>query len=163
MKKIFEQLLESYEYRINIKKYWKRRLAIQNREGLLKKYYLIWIKRQESKFSATTGTGLGTKDSPCCQFKEPIFIPHGLSGIVLARNVVFTGKTTIYQHVTIAEADKEKITYIGDNVEIGAGAVILNNSRIGNNVKIGANAVVVHEVPDNCTVVGIPAKIINKH
>ncbi|MDR2798933.1 MAG: serine O-acetyltransferase, partial [Treponema sp.] len=45
---------------------------------------------------------------------------------------------------------------IGDNVEIGAGAIIIGNIKIGNNVMIGANAVVTKDVPDDCTVVGIP-------
>lgn len=49
---------------------------------------------------------------------------------------------------------------IGDNYFIGAGARILSNVTIGNNVKIGANAVVTKDIPSNCTVVGIPAKII---
>ena len=49
---------------------------------------------------------------------------------------------------------------IGDNVHISAGARILGPIRIGNNVIIGANAVVVKDVPDNCIVAGVPAKII---
>ena len=55
----------------------------------------------------------------------------------------------------------EKVPHIGDNVFIGAGAKILGDIKIGNNVKIGANAVVTKDVPDNCTVVGNPAVIIN--
>lgn len=128
--------------------------------GGLKRYFLIWLKRQESRFGATTGTGLGTLSSPCCKFQEPVFLPHGLSGIVIARNVIFEGKATIYQHVTIAESDKNKITVIGENVEIGTGAVILNNVKIGKNAKIGANAVVTKDVPDDTTAVGIPARLI---
>lgn len=127
-----------------------------------KKICIIWLRRQEAKFNSSTGIGLGTKESPSCIFKEAAYLPHGLCGIVIARNVIFQGKVTIYQHVTIAEADRKKVTYIGDNVMIGAGAVILNNSRIGNNVCIGANAVVVNDIPDNCTAVGVPAKVV-KH
>ena len=51
---------------------------------------------------------------------------------------------------------------IGNNCMIGAGAVILGNIVIGDNVKIGANAVVLKDIPDNCTVVGIPGKIIER-
>ncbi len=47
---------------------------------------------------------------------------------------------------------------VGDNVMIGAGAVILGNIKIGNNVQIGANAVVTHDIPDNCVAVGVPAR-----
>lgn len=48
----------------------------------------------------------------------------------------------------------------GDNVDIYANAVIFGGIRIGSNVKIGAGAVVNKDVPDNCTVVGNPMRII---
>ena len=49
---------------------------------------------------------------------------------------------------------------IGDNVSVGANAVIIGPIRIGNNVTVGAGAVVVKDVPDNAVVVGNPARII---
>ena len=69
---------------------------------------------------------------------------------------------TIYQHVTIASDDPQKLTIIEDDVVIGAGAVILKNVHIGKGAKIGANAVVVCDVPDGATAVGVPARIIIK-
>ena len=42
---------------------------------------------------------------------------------------------------------------------IGAGAVILGNIKIGDNVQVGANAVVTHDIPDNCVALGVPARI----
>lgn len=45
---------------------------------------------------------------------------------------------------------------------IGAGAVVLGEVKIGDNVKIGANAVVLKDIPDNCTVVGIPGQIVKQ-
>ena len=56
---------------------------------------------------------------------------------------------------------KGEIT-IGDNVWIGDKATILSGVRIGNNVIVGANAVVTRDIPDNCVVAGIPAKIIKQ-
>lgn len=50
---------------------------------------------------------------------------------------------------------------IGDFCHLGAGSIILPDVQIGNNVIVGAGAVVTKNLPDNCTVVGIPAKIIN--
>ena len=52
--------------------------------------------------------------------------------------------------------------YLGDMVKIGAGAIIIGDVHIGNNVRIGAGAVVTKSIPDNCTVVGNPARIIIK-
>lgn len=52
---------------------------------------------------------------------------------------------------------------IGDNCYIGPGAKIVKPVRIGNNVVIGANAVVNRDIPDNCMVAGIPAKVIKRY
>ena len=52
---------------------------------------------------------------------------------------------------------------LGDNVTVGTGAKVLGNIRIGDNVKIGGNSVVVKDVPDNCTVVGVPGRIIKRN
>ena len=49
---------------------------------------------------------------------------------------------------------------LGDNVEIYANAVVFGGITVGNHVKIGAGAVVNRDVPDNCTVVGNPCRII---
>ena len=45
---------------------------------------------------------------------------------------------------------------------VGAGAKVLGPFKIGNNSKIAANAVVLEEIPDNCTAVGIPAKLVRR-
>lgn len=103
---------------------------------------------------------MGTIDDLCCIFVCPPKLYHGLSGIVIAKNVEFKGNVTIYQHVTIAEEDKSRMTIIGDNVVIGAAAVILNNSKIGDNCRIGAGSVVTKDFPDKAVIAGIPAKII---
>jgi serine O-acetyltransferase len=55
-----------------------------------------------------------------------------------------------------------EVPTLGNNVFVGSGAKIIGGVKIGNNVKIGANAVVLTDIPDNCTAVGIPAKIIKK-
>lgn len=125
--------------------------------GVKRKIAVLLCRRIEAKKCSTTGTGpIG--DS--CMLKEPLILPHGLSGIIIARNVEIGKHVAIYQHVTIAESDKQKKTIIDDNVIIGAGAVILNNPHIGKGAKIGANAVVLTDIPDNATAVGVPAKII---
>lgn len=52
-------------------------------------------------------------------------------------------------------------TVLGDDVFLGAGAIILPGVKIGNRVVIGAGSVVTHDIPDNCVVAGNPAKIIS--
>lgn len=52
------------------------------------------------------------------------------------------------------------VPIVGDNVEINAGTVIVGPVHIGNYVRIGANAVVIQDIPDNCTAVGVPAKVV---
>ncbi len=49
---------------------------------------------------------------------------------------------------------------IGNNVSLGANAVILGPIKVGDCVQIGAGAVVVESAPDNCTLVGVPAKVV---
>lgn len=49
---------------------------------------------------------------------------------------------------------------IGDNVFIGIGVIVIAGTHVGNNVKIGTGALVNKDVPDNCTVVGNPMRII---
>lgn len=51
---------------------------------------------------------------------------------------------------------------LGNNVQVGAGAVIIGPLYIGDNVIIGANAVVTKDIPANSVAVGVPARVI-KH
>jgi len=51
---------------------------------------------------------------------------------------------------------------LGNHVMVGAGAKVLGPIHIGNNVRIAAGAVVLTDIPDNCTAVGIPAKVVRK-
>lgn len=89
-----------------------------------------------------------------------IFIQHGFSTIIAAKRIGVN--CWINQQVTIGYVGL-KCPTIGDNVRIGAGAKVLGGIRVGNNVKIGANSVVVKDVPDDCTVVGIPARIVRRN
>ncbi len=91
-----------------------------------------------------------------CVLEDRVNIAHSI-GIVIHSNSLIGSGTVIYQNVTIGNAGGPKI---GKNCIIGSGAVILGNITIGDNVKIGANAVVLSDVPDNATVVGVPARIV---
>ena len=85
---------------------------------------------------------------------------HNAFGVVINPVQKSGGGTTIQHCVTIGEINSNDAPIIGSNVFIGAHAMILGNIKIGDNVKIGAGAVVMKDVPDNCTAVGVPARII---
>ena len=87
-------------------------------------------------------------------------LPHPFC-IVINGAAVIGKNCTILHGVTIG-IGSNGIPTIGDNVYIGCGATIIGDVHIGNNCKIGANAVVLKDVPDNCTAVGNPARIIYK-
>jgi serine O-acetyltransferase len=94
-----------------------------------------------------------------CNIGAGLFVQHGFSTIIMAD---LGENCWINQQVTIGHKDKSGRPQIGNNVRITAGAKVLGNIKIGDNVTVGANAVVVKDIPDNCVVVGIPARIIKK-
>lgn len=96
--------------------------------------------------------------SPQAKIGKNLHIPHPLN-IVIGKDVIIGDNFTIYQDVTIGQ-NNDKFPTIGNNVTAYAGAKIIGNIKIGNNVEIGANAVVTHDIPDNSVVAGVPARII---
>lgn len=91
-----------------------------------------------------------------------VFIDHGM-GVVIGETAIVGDYSLIYQGVTLGGTGKEsgkRHPTLGDNVVVGAGAKVLGNIQIGNNVRIGAGSVVLRGVPSNCTVVGIPGRVV---
>ncbi len=86
-------------------------------------------------------------------------LPHGLHGVFISRYAHIGKGCRIYQNVTIGEVDKAA-PRIGDGCLIGAGAVIIGGIRIGDHTRIGAGTVVRCDIPDNCTVVSEPPRIL---
>jgi serine O-acetyltransferase len=84
---------------------------------------------------------------------------HGYSSILAAERI--GANCFVHHEVTIGwDETGQHPPRIGDDVFIGAGAKILGAVTIGDRVRIGANAVVLRDVPDGCTAVGVPARII---
>jgi len=104
----------------------------------------------------------GIEIHPGAEIGKNIFIDHGM-GVVIGETTIIGDNVTIFQGVTLGGTGKERgkrHPTIGNNVVISAGAKVLGSITIGNNVIIGAGAVVIKPVPDDCTVVGIPGRIV---
>lgn len=91
-----------------------------------------------------------------------VFIDHGM-GVVIGETAIVGDSALIYQGVTLGGTGKEsgkRHPTLGTGVIVGAGAKVLGNIQIGNNVRIGAGSVVLREVPSDCTVVGVPGRVV---
>jgi serine O-acetyltransferase len=107
----------------------------------------------------------GVEIHPGAKIGRGLFIDHG-SGVVIGETAEIGNNCLIYQGVTLGGTGKERgkrHPTLGNNVMVGAGARVLGPFRVGNNVKIAANAVVLESIPDNCTAVGVPAKIVKRN
>ena len=123
-------------------------------------HYLLarWISQR-----AVRKTGI--EIHPGAKIGEHFFIDHG-NGVIIGETAVVGNNVTLYQGVTLGGTGKEhgkRHPTIGDNVMISAGAKIIGSFRIGENSKIGAGSVVIEEVPPNCTVVGVPGRIVRRN
>jgi len=100
---------------------------------------------------------------PSTKIGKGFYIGHHGS-IVISGNAVIGDNCNISQGVTIGQVNRgprKGFPVLGNNVYVGPGAKIIGNVRIGDNVAIGANAVVTHDVPNNAVVVGVPSRIIS--
>ncbi|MDF2505655.1 MULTISPECIES: serine O-acetyltransferase EpsC [Clostridium] len=104
----------------------------------------------------------GIEIHPGAKIGRGLFIDHGM-GVVIGETAEVGDNVVIYHGVTLGGTGKhtgKRHPTVGNNVFIGSGAKVLGPVNIGNNVKVGANAVVLKDIPDNCTAVGVPARII---
>ena len=92
-------------------------------------------------------------------FLPPPILVHGILGVFISKRAIIGKDCTIYQNVNILTS-KGSAPKIGDNVFIGAGAILLGDINVGNNAKIGAGAIVTKDVPDNATIVCQPSRVI---
>lgn len=123
----------------------------------LKKHYFLarWISQR-----AVRKTGI--EIHPGATIGKGLFIDHG-SGVIIGETAELGDNVTLYQGVTLGGTGKEKgkrHPTLKDNVMVSAGAKVLGSFTIGENSKIGAGSVVLKEVPPNCTVVGVPGRVV---
>ena len=119
-------------------------------------YFLArWISQR-----AVRKTGI--EIHPGAKIGKGFFIDHG-NGVIIGETAEIGNNVTLYQGVTLGGTGKEqgkRHPTVKDNVMISAGAKVLGSFTIGENSKIGAGSVVLEEVPPNCTVVGVPGRIV---
>lgn len=104
----------------------------------------------------------GIEIHPGAQIGKGVFIDHGM-GVVIGETAIVGDYALIYQGVTLGGTGKQsgkRHPTLGENVVVGTGAKVLGNLTIGENVRIGAGSVVLRDVPSDCTVVGIPGRIV---
>lgn len=101
---------------------------------------------------------------PGATIGKRFFIDHA-TGVVIGETAVVGDDCTLYQGVTLGGVSFNKgkrHPTLGDRVVCGAGAIILGNITVGDDVRIGAGSVVVKDVPPNCTVVGVPGRVVSQ-
>ncbi len=104
----------------------------------------------------------GVDIHPGATIEDGILIDHG-TGVVIGETAVIHKGCLIYQNVTLGGTGKEigkRHPTLMENVVVGAGAKVLGNITIQKNCRIGAGSVVMRDVPENCTVVGIPGRVV---
>lgn len=98
-----------------------------------------------------------------CKIGANSFLGYGGIGVVIHKRAVIGDNVIIGSNVTIGgRSNKFNVPVIGNNVDISTGAKILGDIKIGDRVIVGANAVVISDVPNDCVVAGVPAKIIKQ-
>ncbi len=118
-------------------------------------YYRIfieWVMGVELQMTTQVGTG--------CRLE------HGQGLVVYSMTVIGSG-ALLRQNVTIGNKKNKDGSYsdapiIGNNCDLGAGAMLIGEITIGDNVTVGAGCVVVKDVPSNSIVIGNPMRIIPK-
>lgn len=126
----------------------------------LKGHYFLarWISQRAARRT-------GIEIHPGATIGKGFFIDHG-TGVIIGETTIIGDNVTLYQGVTLGGTGKEtgkRHPTLEDNVMVSAGAKVIGSFTVGKNSKIGAGSVVIEEVPPNCTVVGIPGRIVRQN
>ena len=128
-----------------------------------------WLWNKNLKFLARTISQLarwltGIEIHPGAKIGKRLFIDHGM-GVVIGETSEIGDRCLLYQGVTLGGTGKDhgkRHPTLANNVVVGAGAKVLGAIEVGANTRIGAGSVVVRNVEQNCTVVGIPGRVIHQ-
>ena len=116
-----------------------------------------WISQRAAKKT-------GIEIHPGAKIGKRFVIDHG-TGIVIGETAEIGDDVLIYQGVTLGGTGKDvgkRHPTIGNRVMISAGAKVLGPINVGDGARIAAGAVVLHDVPEDSTVVGIPARVVKQ-
>lgn len=128
------------------------------------KQYLKGHYFRARRISQKAARKTGIEIHPGAVIGKGFFIDHG-SGVIVGETTIIGDNVTLYQGVTLGGTGKEtgkRHPTLCDNVMVSAGAKVIGSFTIGENSKIGAGSVVLEEVPPNCTVVGVPGRIVKR-
>ncbi len=107
----------------------------------------------------------GIEIHPGAQIGRRFFIDHG-TGVVIGETTIIGDDCTVYQGVTLGGTGKDhgkRHPTLGNNVLVGAGAKVLGPFTIGDNSNVAAGSVVLSAIPENCTAVGSPARVVKQN
>ena len=114
--------------------------------------------------SQISRTLTGIEIHPGARIGRSVFIDHGM-GVVIGETAEVGHRCLLYQGVTLGGTGKDhgkRHPTLAENVVVGAGAKVLGAITIGTNTRIGAGSVVVRDVESNCTVVGLPGRVVHQ-
>jgi serine O-acetyltransferase len=130
-------------------------------------HYLLerggWGKVLARLLSSSNAILFGVYIDPDVAIGAGFAMPHPV-GIVIGLGAVVGEGVTIYQNVTIGQAGKGTPVYprVGDRVTIYPGAVVVGDIDIGDDVVVGANAVVLRSFSGGQHVAGVPARVLSR-
>jgi serine O-acetyltransferase len=127
------------------------------------RFYKIGLRFIARLISQIARVFTGIEIHPGASLGKGLFIDHGM-GLVIGETTEIGDNCVLFHNVTLGGTGKhsgKRHPTLGHNVFVGTGAIILGPVHIGNNVRIGANSFIyMCDVPDNATVVGIPARMV---
>lgn len=116
-----------------------------------------WERKLYFSYLDSLGSWIGLET----EIPSDVCFPHGIISIFISKGARVGAKCIIHQQVTIGSVNGGA-PVIGNNVMIGAGAVIVGKCQIGDGAKIGAGAVVARDVPAGATCVSNPMRILKR-
>ena len=125
----------------------------------------LWLKGEKEKareinFRAHQLTGCDIH--PGATIGKRFFIDHA-TGVVIGETTIIGDDVSLYQGVTLGGVSTNKgkrHPTLGNHIVVGCNASVLGNITIGDRVRIGAGSVVLKDVPDDCTVIGVPGRVV---